>query len=603
MMRGSFSIAGLLEIYASGNLTPVEIVSETLDRIAECDDPAIWIWRVSEGELMTRARALASSKEAAHLPLYGVPFAVKDNIDCAGLPTTAGCPDYSYMPQRDATVVARLSAAGAILIGKTNLDQFATGLVGTRSPYGAPFCVFDRDYISGGSSSGSAKAVAAGLVPFALGTDTAGSGRVPAAFNGIVGLKPTRGLLSTSGVVPACRSLDCVSIFSTTVGDARRVLSVVQGFDSSDPYSRDTIIRAIPLSRIRFGVLAQRDREFFGNSDYAALYQSAIERLIALGGEPTEIDFTPFRQAGGLLYEGPWVAERFAAIREFIAVHEDSIDPTVHKIIMSASRLSAVDAFEGQYRLATLKKKSDSEWGRMDVLLLPTAPTHYKLAEIEREPVELNKHLGLYTSFVNLLDCCAVAVPAGFTDAGLPFGVSLIAPGFSEDSVCELADHMLRNAKLDEGSVDGERVPVAARSPGNGTGQRVNLFVVGAHLSDMPLNHELELLGARFVRAVRTAPDYRLYALPNTTPAKPGLIRAPGFTGPGIEGEVWSLTAEAFGTFVAKIPAPLGIGKTTLEDGSSESSFLCEAYAVEGAQDVTALGGWRAYTRSLSPRE
>ncbi len=435
MISGPFEIAGLSHAYDERRLSPVDVAAEALKRIAAYPDPAIWITRVPDDEVMARAEALAH-KDPKHLPLFGIPFAVKDNIDCAGLPTTAACPAFAYTPAHNAHVVERLLAAGAILIGKTNLDQFATGLVGTRSPYGAPRSVFDNRYISGGSSSGSAVAVAAGLVAFALGTDTAGSGRVPAAFNNIVGLKPTRGLVSTRGVVPACRSLDCVSIFAHSAGDASNVLSAMGGYDAGDDYSRRwDDPRHLPQETPRFGVLPSSEREFFGDDENARLYARAIARMEAIGGIKVEIDFAPFRKAGALLYEGGFVAERLAALKNFVATHGHEMDKSVHAIVTGASHLSAVDAFESQYALARYRRAAEAEWAKIDLLLLPTAPTQYTVDEVNADPLALNRRLGHYTNFVNLLDCAAIAVPAGFRSDGLPFGVTLVARAFSDSSL------------------------------------------------------------------------------------------------------------------------------------------------------------------------
>ena len=433
-------IETLQALYRDGSLTPLQVVDEVLDRIAASRDGAVWISRVADETLRAAARALmAQGGPGESQPLWGVPFAVKDNIDCVGLDTTAACPAYAYRPERDAPVVARLRAAGALLVGKTNLDQFATGLNGTRSPYGAPRCVFDSRYISGGSSSGSAVAVASGLVAFALGTDTAGSGRVPAAFNNLIGVKPTRGLLSASGVVPACRSLDCVSVLAITAGDADRVRRLAQGFDADDPYSRQGQQRSLPKTRFRFGVLGPAQREFFGDTRAAQLYQQAAERLAALGGEPVAFDFSPFSEAAALLYSGPWVAERLEPLRGFIQNHAAVMDPSVRAIIGGARGIDATQVFSGLYRLQALRHRADAEWARLDLLLLPTAPTIYTVERMLADPLALNSRLGYYTNFVNLLDCCAVAVPAGFGDDGLPFGVSLIAPAFTDDALSNLA--------------------------------------------------------------------------------------------------------------------------------------------------------------------
>jgi len=593
-----FDIARLREGYRAGRFTPEDVATNALRRIDAYKDPAVWIARVPESEVMARAKALtAAPLDSEKLPLYGIPFAVKDNIDCSGLPTTAACPAFAYEPARDAKVIGRLLAAGAMLIGKTNLDQFATGLVGTRSPYGAPRCVFDERYISGGSSSGSAVAVASSLVAFALGTDTAGSGRVPAAFNNIVGWKPTKGLLSTSGVVPACRSLDCVSVFAHTVGDAAEIARLAEGFDPGDPFSRQAKSGALPETGFCFGVLAARDREFFGDAEMASLYGAAIARLASLGGETIEIDFVPFQEAGALLYEGPWVAERLAAIKEFMAKHEDAMDPAVRSIIAGARRYTAADAFEGQYRLGRLAHEVEAQWARMDVMLLPTAPAQYTVAAVQADPIGLNKRLGRYTNFVNLLDTCAIAVPAGFRGNGLAFGVTLVAPAFCDRALGAIADRLHRAANFGMGAARDAALPPGSSGEVDSS-DRIALFVVGAHLSGMPLNHELRDRGAVLLRAARTAKSYRLFVLPGMAPPKPGLVRSMAAGGPGIAGEVWSLAPDAFGRFVARIPAPLGIGKVELEDGSLVSGFLCEAHAVEGAAEITAHGGWANYLKS-----
>jgi allophanate hydrolase len=540
------------------------------------------------------------------LPLYGVPFAVKDNIDVEGRPTTAACPAFAYTASDSATVVRKLCNAGAILVGKTNLDQFATGLVGTRSPYGACRNPFDARYISGGSSSGSAVAVAAGLVSFALGTDTAGSGRVPAAFNNIVGWKPTRGRVSTAGFVPACRSLDCPSVFALTCDDAATVARVASGFDAADPYSRppEEFAAAAPEfpGKFRFGIPADNQLEFFGNGAGPVLFRQAAQRMEELGGVAVSIDYAPFLAAAKLLYEGPWIAERLAAIRGFHAAHADAILPVTRSIIGGAARTSAVEAFEGQYELRRISRLAQEQWRRMDVLLLPTAGRIYTIDDVQREPLQLNRNLGYYTNFVNLLDLAAVAVPNGFEPGGLPNGVTLIGPMGTDDALLKLAGRFHRATGLTLGATGNpmpappaapiETAPPAAASPAG-----VQLAVVGAHLSGMPLNHQLTDGGGKLVRACRTAARYRLYALPGTTPPKPGLVRAAAGGG-AIDIEVWELSAEAFGKFVAAIPPPLGIGTIELEDGSLVKSFLCESYVTDAAPEITALGGWRQYMAS-----
>ena len=510
----------------------------------------------------------------------GKTFAIKDNIDLAGTPTTAGCPAFSYTPERNATVVQRLIDSGSIPAGKTNMDQFATGLVGTRSPHGACSSVFDERYISGGSSSGSAVAVATGEVDFALGTDTAGSGRVPAAFNNIVGMKPTRGLLGTTGVVYACRSLDCVSIFARTCEEARTVFEQARGFDAADPYSRlpGPGQEAAPWASttFRFGVPPQEQLEFFGDEAAAELYWQAVARLESIGGHKVEIDFTPFRDAASLLYSGPWVAERYAAVGAFLEEHGEQANPVVRDIILGARRFTAVDYFRAEYKLRELRRATEHQWARMDVLMLPTTGTIYTHEAVAAEPVRLNTNLGYYTNFVNLLDLAALSVPAGFRPNGLPFGISLIGPAFTDLGLLSLGSRYL-----------GESV--SAGNPGC-----VSVAVVGAHLSGQPLNWQMTQRGARLLRTCRTAPDYRLYALEGAIP-KPGLIREKGFAGPGIELEIWAMPEDRFGSFVDSVPPPLGFGTVTLDTGEAVKCFLCEPYAVAQATEITRFGGWRKY--------
>ncbi|KQO83924.1 allophanate hydrolase [Rhizobium sp. Leaf262] len=593
-------LSSLKAAYA-GELSPLDLVEEVLSRIAASDDPAIFISKTPADELRSAARDLmARAPEPNSLPLWGVPFAVKDNIDVAGLPTTAGCPAFAYQQGEDASVVRRLRAAGALVIGKTNLDQFATGLNGTRSPHGAPRSVFDADYISGGSSSGSAVAVASGLASFALGTDTAGSGRVPAAFNNLVGIKPTPGLVSNVGVVPACRSVDVVTVFAGTVGDGVAVRKVMEGYDAADAFSKKAKPAILPMTGLKVGILKNEEREFYGNRDYEAIYDAAIERARALGAEIVLFDYAPFRQAAELLYNGPWVAERLAAVKDFITSNAADVDPTVRTIISGAAHYSAVDAFEGLYTLEALRQKTLATWETVDVLMLPTSPTTYRVDEMLSDPIVRNGHLGRYTNFANLFGYAAIAIPAGFDPQGhLPAGVTLFGPAFSDDALASFADALHRALAVGMGRDKAAALPLLARvgEPDDGF---VSLIVVGAHLSGMPLNHELSGPGGKLIKACRTAADYRLFVLPDTTPPKPGLIRAPGFAGPGLAVELWKVTPEAFGRFVANIPAPLGIGKVTLDDGSQFSGFLCEAHATEGAVDITQLGGWRAYILSTS---
>ena len=559
------------------------IVDDVLRHAETSPHENVWISRVSMDDHHARADELGRRRAAGEpLPLLGTTFAVKDNIDVAGMPTTAACPAFAYTPSRGATVVQKLLDAGAMLVGKTNMDQFATGLVGTRSPYGVCRNVHDRDYIAGGSSSGSAVAVAAGLVTFALGTDTAGSGRVPAALNGIVGMKPTRGRISTSGVVPACRSLDSVSVFARSIAEARTVTRIASGFVEADVYSRRARSGTLFPSRFRFGVPRDGQLKFFGDEAARALYGKALARLESIGGRRVTIDYAPFDDAAKLLYGGPWVAERYAALGGFVATQPQAVDPVVRSIIQGATKFSAADAFDGMYSLESLRRRTEATWDAVDVLALPTTGTIYRVDDVLADPFTLNANLGYYTNFVNLLDLSALALPAGVRPSGLPFGISLIAPAWHDDALCALGERY-----------DGTPSPTEAETAPS---DYINLAVVGAHLSGMPLNHELTSRGARFVRGCTTSLRYRLYALANTTPAKPGLVHV-GAAGEGasIAIEVWSMTTQAFGAFVAEVPPPLAIGTVELEGGTAVKGFVCEPRATAGATDVTRFGGWRAY--------
>ena len=584
-----FSFAALRAAFASG-VRVEDVAAEALRRIAACADPAVWISRFADDEVLARARALdaLSCEERACLPLFGMPFAIKDNIDVAGLPTSAGCPAYAYAPRESAAVVARLIAAGAVPFGKTNLDQFATGLVGTRSPHGAPRSVFNADYVSGGSSSGSAVAVAGGLVSFALGTDTAGSGRVPAAFNNIVGLKPSRGLLSTRGVVPACRSLDCVSIFALNAGDAAEIFDAAAVFDVADSYARARMPETppVPGAGFVFAVPRAADMKFFGDDEAARLFGEAIERLEAMGGQARRIDFSLFAEAAALLYEGPFVAERMAAVGTFIEMHAASVDPTVRSIVMGGKARSAVETFEALYRLEALQRRAATLFADIDVLAVPTAPTIYRVDEVAADPVKLNARLGTYTNFMNLLDMAGIAVPAGIDARGLPFGITLCAPSFSEARLVALASTFAAAQGLAPGApwLKGSAVDEGF----------IELAVCGAHMSGLPLNHELTSRGAMFVERTCSAPCYRFHALAGGPPFRPGMVRVVE-GGASIELEVWRLPRAAFGGFIAGVPQPLCIGTVELAGGRKVKGFLCEESGLAGADDITALGGWRAY--------
>jgi allophanate hydrolase len=541
----------------------MKTASEALNT-ARSGDPAIWIHlpeTVSEG---------------GPGPLSGMPFAVKDNIDVAGMPTTAGCPDYAYTPDKNATVVQKLVDAGAVPMGKTNLDQFATGLVGVRSPYGVPKNAYDPAYIPGGSSSGSAVAVATEQVAFALGTDTAGSGRVPAAFNNLVGLKPTRGVFSNTGLVPACKTLDCISVFANTVADARTVFKIAGGYDPTDPWSREDQTQVSKPGPVRFGVPEASQLQFFGNTEYERLFHEKVSALEALGWQKVVIDLEAFMEAARLLYEGPWVAERTAAIEDFLRDKPESLHPVTRAIIEGGFKASAVDAFNASYRLAELKRKTSTVWADIDLLVTPTAGTHYTVAEVEADPVQTNSNLGTYTNFMNLLDLCAVAVPAGFTAQNMPFGITLQAPALHDLYLLDRAEEVLSGKPVHRPASDW-----------------ITFAVCGAHLEGLPLNHQITDRGGFLVEKTKSAPCYQFIALPGT-PAKPGMIRvAEG--GSAIDLELWSIPLTEFGSFVQGIPPPLGMGTVQLSDGRNVHGFICEAIAATEAEDITSHGSWKAF--------
>ena len=597
LSRLSFEIGTLQSGYHSGAFTPGDVVAEVYRRIRASENNPIWICLIREENAIAAADALAGTPNQS---LFGIPFAVKDNIDVADLPTTAACPSFSYVAQANATVVQRLLDNGAILIGKTNLDQFATGLVGVRSPFGTCRNLFNSEYISGGSSSGSALAVAGGLVSFALGTDTAGSGRIPAAFANIIGLKPTRGVLSTRGVVPACRSLDCVSIFSLTPGDAETVLQVGASYDPEDAYSRQSPPSAASAKAWCIGIPPAPQLEQVEN-EYRVLFTEAVERFRALGHTIVTIDAKPFLETANLLYGGPWVAERFAAVGAFIKDHLDSVHPVVRDIILGGEKFSAVDSFNAQYRLEQLRQKAAVVWDSMDALLLPTAPNIYRIEEIEREPVSLNSRLGIFTNFTNLLDLAAIAVPGGFRPDGLPFGITLLGPGFSEASLFALIKPYLESLRPALGATKTTYpVPQLDQSRPQARPNGVMLAVVGAHLTGEPLNYQLTDLHARLIERTMTAPIYQLFALQGSSPPKPGLIQAGPESGASIEVEVWEIPVREFGKFVQNVPSPLTIGTIHLENRQQVKGFLCETIAAHGATDITGFGGWKNYLKSLS---
>jgi allophanate hydrolase len=592
------TVADILAAHRAGGMTPEETVARSYARIRAHADPAIFIALREEAQARAEARALADGGRR-ELPLFGIPVAVKDNIDVAGLPTTAACPAFSYRASADAGSVARLRQAGAIVVGKTNLDQFATGLVGVRSPYGTPRNLFDPKLIPGGSSSGSAVAVAAGLVPLALGTDTAGSGRVPAGLNNIVGLKPSLGLISTTGLVPACRTLDCVSVFALTVDDAFAALRAMAGPDPADPFSQVrplADIGAMPQA-LWLGVPLAGQRIFFGDRIAAAAYEAAIARMVALGATVVEIDIEPFYETARLLYEGPWVAERYITARSLIASAHESMHPVTRGIVLEGARPTAVDAFAAFYRLKELQRAREHVFRSIDVLMLPTAPTVYTVEQVLANPIELNSRLGTYTNFVNLLDLCGLALPAAMRPDGAPSGVTLLAPAGHDAMLASIGRVFHADTGLPLGALVKPQPPLRPLPPAPNSGE-IAIAVVGAHLSGMPLNGELKALGGRFLEVTTTSDDYRLYALPDATPPKPGLIRVPKEQGVAIELEIWALSAEGFGRFVAAVPPPLSIGTITLADGRAVHGFLVEAQGIVGARDISSFGGWRSFMKS-----
>jgi len=572
---------------STGERSAEQVATDTLALAAAYDEiqPEAWISRFPAEQVLARARVVDQRIAAGDsLPLAGVPFAVKDNIDVAGLETTAACPAFAYRPEASAYVVERLLAAGAVAIGKTNLDQFATGLVGTRSPYGSNGCVFNREYISGGSSSGSAVVVAAGVVPLALATDTAGSGRVPAGINNLVGFKATRGRWSVRGLLPACRSLDCVTALTWDVEDAVLVDSVAAAFDRLDPYARRTPASQPGIgAAFRFGVPRASQLKDLSPHEMR-LFLDSLPRLTAAGGTAIEVDVAPLLEAARLLYGGPWVAERTAVLETLLDTRPAAIHPVVRAIVQAGKGVSGVDTFRGFYALQQYARAAEELWDSIDVLVLPTAPAIYRRTEVLAEPVALNAHMGLYTNFVNLLDMTAISLPAGFRDNRTGFGVSLIAPAWSDAGLLDLSGRYLRAAMLPP-------TPELDRAP---RPSGIKLAVVGAHLSGMPLHWQLASREARLVRSTRTAPVYRLYAMAGQDPPKPALAHV-GSGGDAVELEIYELNVAAFGSFVAEVPAPLAIGTVVLEDGTSVKGFVAEPRALAGALDITAFGGWRAY--------
>ena len=589
------TIAGLHAAYEDG-LTPHAVLIEAYRRLAAVDDPGIFITLVPEAEALAAAAALGTF-DPVEKPLWGVPFAVKDNLDVAGLPTTAGCPAFSHIAPETASAIACLLEAGAILVGKTNLDQFATGLVGVRTPYPAPRNALDPAYVPGGSSGGSAVVVAHGVVTFALGTDTAGSGRIPAGLNNIVGLKPSLGAVSSRGMLPACRTLDTISIFAGAVADADAVFRVMAGYDPADPWSRDLVQVPWPgdlPSGLRVGLPDSGSRRFDGDRLSEVAFDMTAADLGSLVSPLRPIDLSPMFAVADLLYDGPWVAERYQAIRELMEKNPEALHPTTRAVIASATSFSAADAFAGRYRLEVLRREAEAVWRQVDVLVVPTCPRPVTCAEVRADPIGPNSMLGTYTNFVNLLDLCALSVPGRFRGDDFPAGVTLIAQRGREGLLAGLG---ARLHAVSAPRIGATTEPVLAPEAGHDGALpgEIEVAVIGAHLSGLPLNHELTDLGGRFLRAVATLPDYRLFALPGGPPERPGLLRCKTGAGAAIATEIWALPAIGFGNFVAGIPAPLGIGTVRLADGTAPKGFLVEATAVEAATDISRFGGWRLY--------
>jgi allophanate hydrolase len=602
---GSLDLPTLSAAFADGSLKPSTVVAAIYDRIEKRGNDSVWIHLVPREQALRAAHALEKAGPTGK-PLWGIPFSVKDCNDIAGLPTTNGLPELSYIAEHTGQALQRLFDAGAILIGKTNMDQFGIGLVGVRTPYGACSSVFNDEFISGGSSSGSGVSVAAGLCTFSIGNDAAGSGRVPAAFNNIVGIKPTPGLISNSCVSGGgcVKTIETVSVFSLTVEDGMTVLKLMAGYDAGYPFSKpeaDTVpldIVAAPAS-FKFGIPKGAALQFFGDTEAGRLFSEAVARMQQMGGTAVEIDFAAFDEVQRILYDGPWISERALSLDPVLAKHGAQIHPVTKAILERSGQFSARDAFRAIHRIAELKCDTRPVWDDIAVLMVPTTPTIYRKSEILADPITLNSRLGIYTNFVNLMGLCGIAVPGGFRKDGLPLGITFLAPGFAEARAAGIAAAFHRRTGLPLGGFQNA-YPAAPGTPAKTSADRREIVVVGAHLSGMPLNAELTSRDGSFVRAGRTTQDYQLFALAGTTPAKPGLIRRQGTAGPGIDIEVWSLPISGFGDFVSSIPSPLCIGKVNLDDGSTISGFLCEPSALDTAKDVTHFGGWKNFINSRS---
>ncbi|WP_117232995.1 allophanate hydrolase [Vibrio maerlii] len=584
------TIRGLHEAYRSGELNVEHFLRSKLEQV-RADQSNAWLSVISDQQLDDYLSELVT-QDIDQFPLFGVPFAIKDNIDLHGLDTTAGCDAYRYQPSESAYIVKQLIKAGAVPLGKTSLDQFATGLVGTRSPWGAVNNSFDADYISGGSSSGSAVSVATNQVYFALGTDTAGSGRVPAAFNNLYGLKPSKGLLSCSGVVPACRTLDCVTFFTKSAEDLSRLYQVGTSYDESDCYARYAIEQGLEVttqfSGLRVGVPSEEQLKFFGNEEYRKLYAQSVARLESLGAEVIPFDLSPFIEAANLLYQGPWVAERYAAIESFFNNNQEQCLDVIQTIVGGAKDLSAADTFKAMYQLQAFKVECDQLMDDVDAVLTPTAGTIYTIDEVNNDPIALNSNLGYYTNFMNLLDYSAIAMPAGFTEAGLPFGVTLFAQAFQDEALIALGKEWQQVMNLPLGATLVELDGV----------ESVDLLVCGAHMKDLALNHQLIELGANFKLRTTTSESYSLYCLAGGPPLRPGLVRNPN-QGQKIEVEIWRVPKKQLGALLVQIPHPLGLGSVEIDSGEWVKGFICEGIGIEGATDISKTGGWRYFLEEI----
>ncbi len=595
------TLAGVRKCYENGT-TPGQLMAELREQALSLSEHNAFIHLLSAEELQPWLDAL-EQRDPAQTPLWGVPFVLKDNIDLAGIPTTAACEAFAYTPEESAFVVQQLLDAGALPLGKANLDQFATGLNGTRSPWGACRNSFDPSLVSGGSSAGSAVSVALGLATFSLGTDTAGSGRIPAAFNNLIGVKPTRGLLSATGVVPACRSLDCVSIFALHADDANAVLAAAEGQDAIDGYSRlnpyDNRSQAYGVfsAPLTLGVIPDAQLKFFGDADYEAAYRQSISALQDQGVQLKEIDYAPFDEVARLLYEGPWVAERYVATLPLIEEQPEAVFPVVRDIIAPGGKPSAAELFKAQYRLEDLRRRCAAQMSDIDALLTPTAGRFFSIDEMLAEPIKCNSELGYYMNFMNLLDMAAIAVPTAFTPKGLPFGITLGAPAFSDRLLLSIANRIQQHLSLPLASGSQALPPLAQNEVKRS--DHIELAVCGAHLDGMPLNWQLRERGGELIECTQTSADYRFFDLNERAVKRPALVRVDN-DGVAIEVEIWRLPASELGSFLRGIAAPLGLGKVSLCNGAQVSGFIAEATAgSDKAIDISHFGGWRAYQSSL----